>query len=103
MKNNTGQYPKLLPIHSTSLLSTIDLIHINGNHWVLLLLKAINRLKPLPPVIGAMKFVSQVTLGWRSELKEHFSRTSSSSRNCHMFFVFSPPSEARFASPKGET
>ncbi|KNZ56275.1 hypothetical protein VP01_2445g2 [Puccinia sorghi] len=42
----------------------IQLTHINRNHWVLALLKATNRSKPIPPVIGSGKFPSQSTCGW---------------------------------------
>jgi len=52
----------------------IHLMHVNGNHWVLALLKATNgSTKPIPPVIGSTKYVSRVTQGWRTELKENFS------------------------------
>jgi len=52
----------------------IHLMHVNGNHWVLALLKATNGSKtPIPPIIGSTKYASQVTRGWRTELKENFS------------------------------
>ncbi|KNZ63304.1 hypothetical protein VP01_1161g4 [Puccinia sorghi] len=55
-----------------SKLDPIHLMHVNGNHWVLVLLKATNRSNPIPLIIGSTKFASHITHSWRSGLKDKF-------------------------------
>ncbi|KNZ59096.1 uncharacterized protein VP01_1800g10 [Puccinia sorghi] len=43
-----------------SKMDPIQLMHVKGNHWVLVLLKATERSNQIPPIIGSTKISSQV-------------------------------------------
>ncbi|KNZ45032.1 uncharacterized protein VP01_8558g1, partial [Puccinia sorghi] len=69
---NTFQRPVVYLSVKESLSFIPTTTSVNGNHWVLALLKATDRSKPIPPVIGLTKLASQVTCSWRSELNDYF-------------------------------
>ncbi|KAI7933256.1 hypothetical protein MJO29_016940 [Puccinia striiformis f. sp. tritici] len=56
--------------HESSNTAPIYLIHVNGNHWVLALVEAINGVKPIPPPVLATKSTSKNAKGWSAFIKK---------------------------------
>ncbi|KNE95985.1 hypothetical protein PSTG_10676 [Puccinia striiformis f. sp. tritici PST-78] len=56
--------------HESSNTAPLYLIHVNGNHWVLATVEAINSVKPIPPAVSATKSTSKNAKGWTAFIKK---------------------------------
>ncbi|POV94895.1 hypothetical protein PSTT_16587 [Puccinia striiformis] len=56
--------------HESSNTAPLYLIHVNGNHWVLATVEAIDSVKPIPPAVSATKSTSKNAKGWTAFIKK---------------------------------
>ncbi|KAI7959114.1 hypothetical protein MJO28_002905 [Puccinia striiformis f. sp. tritici] len=63
---------RLGPRDENVILNPLYLLHVDGNHWTLPLVQAVNDIKPIPPILGSNKLASQRLhdRAWKAELKK---------------------------------
>ncbi|KAI7941408.1 hypothetical protein MJO29_013482 [Puccinia striiformis f. sp. tritici] len=63
---------QLGPRDENVILNPLYLLHVDGNHWTLPLVQAVNDIKPIPPILGSNKLASQRLhdRAWKAELKK---------------------------------